>query len=189
MTGPITLASLIAILLVISMPSLTTAQDITFSVVPAVVRIDNLPPGETTVFKLTIHNKDDMAHVFTFTPFPPPQGERWEGRAALPDASWISFSPSAIEVDPDFAANVTVTVAIPPEQEWAGQDWEIWLGVSAKSSDLLGVRLFVRLLISSTSAAKTGFNAGLFVVIALAIVLLGYGAYYYFERKKDINDS
>jgi hypothetical protein len=177
MIGRIALASLIAILLVISAPSFATAQDITFSVIPAVVRINDLPAGGTTAFELTVHNKDDIAHVFTFTPFVPPEGERWEGRAALPDASWISFSSPAIEVGPASMANATVTVAIPPEQKWADQDWEIWLGVSADSSDLLGVRLFVRLLISSTSAPRPWFNAGLFFGIVLAIVLLGHGAY------------
>jgi hypothetical protein len=180
----ITLASLISVLLVIFPSSFTTAQDINFSVIPAVIRINNLPSGEATAFELAIHNKDDTAHVFTLTLFSPSEKQRWEGRAALPDVSWISFSPSAIEVAPDSAANVTVTVAVPPEPEWAGKDWETWLGVNADSSDLLGVTLFVRLLVSSTSAAKPVFNEGVFAIIAVAIVLLGGGTYYYFARKK-----
>lgn len=180
----ISLASLIATFLFMSLSSFTTAQDINFSVIPAVIRINNLPPGEATAFELTIHNKDDIAHVFTLTLFSPSEKQRWEGRAALPDVSWISFSPSAIEVAPDSAANVTVTVAVPPEPEWAGKDWETWLGVSADSSDLLGVKLFVRLLVSSTSAAKPVFNQGIFAAIAVGIVLIGCGTYYYFARKK-----
>jgi hypothetical protein len=184
MAERISLASLIAVLLVIFPSSFTTAQGIDFSVIPAVIRINNLPPGEATAFELTIHNKDDIAHVFTFTLFSPSEKWRWEGRATLPDASWISFSPSAIEVAPDSAANVTVFLAIPSEQKWAGKDWETWLGVNAESSDLLGVRLFVRLLVSSTSVAKPGFNEGIFATIAVAIVLLGCGTYYYLSRKK-----
>jgi hypothetical protein len=183
MVGHIKLAGLIAALLVIFVPSFTLAQDINFSVSPAEVKIDNLPPGEATEFELTIHNKDEIAHVFTFTTFQPPEEERREGRAAFPDASWISFSSQEIELAANFEANVTVTVAIPQEQKWAGEDWETWLGVTAESSDVLGVKLYVRLLVSTNPAVGGKSNIGLFAGIAVAIVLLGYGSYYYFRRK------
>jgi hypothetical protein len=183
MAGRIRLAGVITVLLVVFLPLPTTAQDIDFSVIPAVVRLNNFPPGEAAEFDLTIHNKDEIARNFTITTFQPPEEERREGSAAFPDASWISFSSPEIEVPGNFAANVTVAVAVPTEEEWAGQNWEIWLAVSAESSDLLGVRLFVRLLVSTTSAAKARFNAGLFAGIAVAIVLLGYGGYHYFRRK------
>jgi hypothetical protein len=183
MVGLIKLAGLIAALLVIFLPSFTLAQDVNFSISPAEVKIDNLPPGEATEFGLTIHNKDEVAHVFTFITFQPPEEERREGRAEFPDDSWISFSPQEIEVPAKSAANVTVTVAIPREQKWAGQDWETWLGVTAEPSDLLAVKLYVRLLVSTNPVAGGKSNIGLFAGIAVAIVLLGYGGYYYFRRK------
>ena len=34
-------------------------------------------------------------------------------------------------------------------QKWAGRDWEIWVGATPESSDLLTVELYVRLLISN----------------------------------------
>jgi hypothetical protein len=180
MVGYIKLAGLIAALLAIFLPSFTLAQDVNFSVAPAEVRIDNLAPGEAAGFQLTIHNKDEIARVFTITTFQPSEEERRERRAEFPDASWISFSTPEIEMPAESEANVTVTIAIPPEPKWAGQDWEIWLGVAAESSDLLGVKLYARCLVS-TVAAKP--NIGLFVGIAVAIVLLGCGGYYYFRRK------
>jgi hypothetical protein len=180
MTGRIKLAGVIAALLVIFLPSFTLAQDVNFGVSPAEVKIDNLPPGEATEFELTIHNKDDVAHVFTFITFQPPEEERREGRSAFPDNSWISFSSPEIEVAANSQANVTVTVAIPQEQKWAGEDWETWLGVAAESSDLLGVKLYVRCLVSTVGGKP---NIGLLAGIAVAIVLLGYGGYYYFRRK------
>jgi len=180
MIGRIKLAGVIAALLVIFLPSFTLSQDVNFGVAPAEVKIDNLPPGETTEFELTINNKDEIAHVFTFTTFQPPEEERREERAEFPDDSWISFSSPGIEVAANSQANVMVTVAIPQEQKWAGEDWETWLGVTAESSDLLGVKLYVRLLVSTSG---TKFNIGLFAAIAGAIVLLGYGGYYYFRRK------
>jgi hypothetical protein len=183
MVGHIKLAGLIAALLVIFLPSFTLAQDVNFSVAPAEVKINNLPPGEAAEFELTIHNKDDVAHVFTFTTFQPPEEERREGRAEFPNDSWISFSSPEIEVAANSQANVTVTVAIPQEQKWAGEDWETWLGVAAESSDLLGAKLYVRLLVSTNPATGGKPNIGLFAGIAVAIVLLGYGSYYYFRRK------
>jgi hypothetical protein len=187
MARRVTLVGLITALLIILLPSLATAQDIDFSVIPAVIRINSLPPGEVTAFDLTIHNKDNTPHIFIFTTFQPPQQERREGRAELPDTRWISFSSPEIEVAANFAANVTVTVAIPRQQEWASQNWEVWLGVNAESSDLLGVELYARLLVSTASAVKGRFNARLFAGIAAAIVLVGYGIYYYIRRKAKPN--
>lgn len=180
MMGPIKLAGLIAALLVIFLPSFALAQDINFGVSPAEVRIDNLPPGQAKEFQLTIHNKDEVAHVFTFTAFQPPEEERREGRTEFPDASWISFFPQEIEVAARSEANVTVTVAIPQEQKWAGEDWEIWLGVAAQSSDLLGLKLYVHCLVSTVTGKS---NIRLIAGISVAIVLLGYAVYYYFRRK------
>jgi hypothetical protein len=177
----IKLAGLIAALLVVFLPSFTLAQDISFSVSPAEVHVDDLHPGETAEFELTIHNKDELAHNFTIAAFQPPEEERREGRAEFPDDSWISFSSSSeIEVGARSEDNVTVTVIIPREQKWTGGDWEIWLGVAAESSDLLAVRLYARLLVSTS---RTKFNAGLIAGIVVGIVLLGCGGYYYFRRK------
>jgi len=183
MVGRIKVAGLIAALLVIFLPSFTLAQDVNFSVSPAVLSIDNLPPGEATEFELTIHNKEELAHNFTIATFQPPEEERRERRTEFPDDSWISFSTQEIEVAANSQANVTVTVAIPQEQKWAGEDWEIWVGVAAESSDLLAVRLYVRLLVSTNPAMEARSNAGLVAGIVVGIILLGYGGYYYFRRK------
>jgi len=180
MVGHIKLAGLIPASLVIILPSLTLAQDVNFGVSPAEVRISDLPPGNATEFELIIHNKDDIAHNFSLTTFPPPEHERREGRAEFPDDSWISFSSPGIEIAADSQANVMVTIAIPQEQKWAARDWEIWLGVACESPDLLGVELYVRCLVS-TAGGK--FNIGLLIGSAVALVLLGGGVYYYFRRK------
>jgi hypothetical protein len=183
MVGHIKLAGLVAVFLIIFFPSLTAAQDVNFGVSPAEVRINDLPPGETAEFDLTIHNNDAAPRVFTLTTFHPPEEQRREGRVELPDDSWISFSSPAIEVAAGSEANVTVTVAIPREQIWTDQDWETWLGVVAESSDLLDIKLYVRLLVSTNSMVGGKSNIGLFAAIAAGIVLFGYGGYYYFRRK------
>jgi hypothetical protein len=180
MVARIKSAGLIAAFLVMFFPFHALAEDVNFSVIPAEVHIDNLLPGESAEFELTIHNKDEIAHNFTVTTFPPPKEERREGRAQFPDDSWISFSCPRIEIAGTSQANTTVTVAIPQEQKWAGRDWEMWLGVTPESSDLLAAKLYVRLLVSTGGMR---FSAGLVTAIAVAIVLLAYGGYHYFRRK------
>ena len=183
MIGRIKLAGLIAASLVILLPSFTLAQDVKFSISPAEVEIDNLPPGETSEFELTIHNKYEADHIFTLTILQPPEEERREGRAEFPDDGWINLSSQEIEVAANSEANVTVTVAIPREQQWAGEDWETWLGVAVESTDMLAIKLYVRLLVSTTPAMETRSNTGLVVGIVVGTILLGCGGYYYFRRK------
>jgi hypothetical protein len=180
MAGYIKLAGLIAAFLMISFPFRTLAEDVNFSVTPSEVHVNNLTPGKSAEFELTIHNKDEIAHNFTITTFAPSQEERRKGTAEFPDEHWISFSPARIELHAQSQANITVTVAIPADQEWTGEHWETWLAVTAESSDLISVRLYVRLLVFTSG---TSFNAGLAAGIAVAIVLLGYAAYRYFRRR------
>jgi len=173
----------IVALLCILLPSVTLAQDSTFSVSPAEVCIDNLPPGEPVEFELTIYNKDEITHNFTLTIFQPPEEERREGRTEFPENSWISLSSQEIELTANAESEITARVAIPREQKWTSKDWEIWLGVAAASSELLAVKLYVRLLVSTSPALQASFNAPLVVGIIVGIVLLSCGSYYYCRRK------
>ena len=179
----IKLAGLIVALLCILLPTVTLAQDFVFSVSPAEACIDNLPPGEATEFELTIYNKDEIAHNFTLTIFHPPEEERREGRTEFPEDSWISLSSQNIEVAANAEAEIMVRVTIPREHKWTGEDWETWLGVAAASSDLLGVKLYVRLLVSTASVVEARSNVPLIAGIIVGISLLGYGSYSYFKRK------
>jgi hypothetical protein len=179
----IKLAGLIAALLVILLPSIILAQDFIFSVSPSEVSIDNLPPGDAAEFELTIYNKDEIAHNFTLTIFQPPEEERREGKTEFPEDSWISLSSQEIEVAANAEAEITARVVIPRDQKWTGKDWETWLGVAAASSDLLTVKLYVRLFVSTPSALEARSNVPLVAGIIVGIVLVGYGGYYYLRRK------
>jgi hypothetical protein len=174
------LIGLAVALLLVFLPSSALAQS--FSVSPAEVNIDDLSPGEEAKFDLTIHNKGEVGSIFTLTTYSPSESERRPGRASLPGNNWISFSPHEIEVPANSEAKVKVTIAIPPEQKWVGGNWEVWLGATPESSDLLTVKLYVRLLVSTSGSVESGSNIGLFVGIGAGILLLGYGVYY--SRRK-----
>jgi len=180
MVGRIKLAGLIAGFLAVLLPIPALAQNVNFSVVPSEVHIGDLAPGQEAEFELTIHNKEATAHNFTITAFPPLQDQTREARTQLPDGGWINFSRQRIEIAASSQANVIVVVAIPQEQRWAGRDWETWLAVTSESSDMLAVKLYVRLLVST---GGTRFSPGLVAGIAVAVVFLGFGGYHYFRRR------
>lgn len=179
----IKLAGLIATLLIVFLPTFTLAQEFGFSISPAEVHIDDLPPGETSEFALTVHNKEELSQNFTLSTFQPSEEERREGRDEFPDGNWISFSSPAIVIAAGSEATVTVMVAIPREPEWAGKEWETWLGVTVESRDLLAVQLYTRLLVSTTPAAGARPDTGLIIGIIVGIALFGCGSYYYYRRR------
>ena len=166
------------------MPSSVVARDLAFGVSPAEMNIRHMRPGEAVDFELTVRNQDDVSHVFTIATHHPPEDERRPGRAALPDEGWVSFLPDRSELPAGSAANVTVKVAIPPEKEWEGRDWEIWLGVAPESTDMLAAELYVRLLVSTQPAAATGTDMLLSVVVAAGAVLAGWATWYCLKGKR-----
>jgi hypothetical protein len=176
------LAGILTALLLFAVPALALAQG--FAVSPAEVTIENLAPGEKAEFRLTVHNKEEVARTFVFTVFQPAAEERREGREQFPSTHWINFSPSQLQVPPGSSAEVTVTVSIPREEKWADKDWEVWLGVSSPSSHLLNVQLYVRLLVSTSSVVSRQPSTALLLAVITAAVLLGCGAYYLFRSKR-----
>jgi hypothetical protein len=167
---------------VILFSSMVQAQN--FSVSPAEVEIDNLSPGEEAQFNLTIRNKEDVNHVFALTTYNPEESERRDGRAKFPDESWISFSPQSVEVEANSEAKAEVTVDVPPNQKWAGKDWEIWLRVATEERQFLVVNYYIRLLVSTGEEVEVGTSVGLVVGIVVGILLLGCVVYYLRRKAK-----
>lgn len=122
---------------------------------PYETRVIDLIPGGETSFELTIYNNDAMPHNFTFSTYHPQAEERRADRAAFPNASWIRFSEKELGLAADSEGEIEVNVAIPPEPEYAGKDYEIWLGITTESEALVTIRLYARLLVSTI-----GVNAG-----------------------------
>jgi len=178
------LICLVAVLITGAVLWPSPAQAHSFTVSPAEINIDNLTPGQEAEFELTIRNDDDITHRFTFAAYHPEQKDRREGRAEFPDDDWISFSPQRPEIPPNSSSTVKVQVAIPPDSKWANKDWEIWLGVTPESSNLLAVKLYVRLLVSTGGNVYANPRANLpiwAIVIALVILVLSF---YYFRVRK-----
>ena len=172
---------LIVALSAIFLPSFVMAWS--FSVSPVEVKIDNLPPGEAAEFNLTIDNKDNTSHTFILTTHNPDESERRQGRAEFPNSNWVSF-PHQVEVQANSEAEVRVKVAIPSQQKWAGKDWEIWLSITPEEKELLVVNYYIRLLVSTGKEVQVGPNMGLIIGIAIGILLLGCGIYYFRRKAK-----
>ncbi len=180
-------ALLIAMLLVVIMPASVAADTAarSVSVSPAEVTIDNLSPGEPVDFELTIRNDEGQDRVFVLTIHHPPEEARRAGRDRLPDDSWISFSTEEFEVGADCEAGVRVTVSVPREQAFMGRNWEVWLGVTPQSGELVVVKYYVRLLVSTRPEAKARFGTWMVAAIIVAAVMLGCGAHYHLRRRAE----
>jgi len=178
------LAWLALVLLIAVILGPATVQAQSFSVSPVEIEIDNLSPGGVTQFNLTIHNREDVNHVFALTTYNPGKSERREGRVEFPDDSWISFSPQSVEVKANSEARTEVTVTVPPNQKWTGKDWEIWLRVAPEEREFLVVNYYIRLLVSTGEEVEAGTNVGLVVGIPVGILLLGCVVYYFYFRRK-----
>ena len=176
------LVYLAAFLLIVIILFPFPAQAQNFSVSPMEIKIDNLSLGGEAQFNLTIHNKEDVDHVFALTTYNPEESERREGRAEFPDDSWISFSSQKVSVEANSEARAKVTVAVPANQKWAGKDWEIWLRVMPEEQEFLVVNYYIRLLVSTGGEVVAGMNAGVVVGIVGGI-LLAACVVYYFRRK------
>jgi len=174
--------ALVLLIAVILVPAIVQAQS--FSVSPVEVEIDNLSPGGVTQFNLTIHNREDVNHVFALTTYNPGKSERREGRAEFPDESWISFSPQSVEVGANSEARAKVTVAVPPNQKWASKEWEIWLRVAPEEREFLVVNYYIRLLVSTGEEVEAGTSVGLIVGIPVGILLVACVVYYFYFRRK-----
>jgi hypothetical protein len=172
----------VLIIVIILFPFPAQAQN--FSVSPMEIKIDNLSPGGEAQFNLTIRNKEDVNHVFALTTYNPGESEKREGRAEFPDESWISFSPQSVEVGANSEAKTEVTVDVPPNQKWAGKDWEIWLRVAPEEREFLVVNYYIRLLVSTGEEVDVGTNVGLIVGIVVGILLLACVAYYFRRKAK-----
>lgn len=154
-----------------------------FALSPPEIEIDNLSPGEVTEFNFTIHNKDDISHVFILTAHNPEETQLRQGRNELPDSKWVSFPPQ-VEVQADSKLEVPVKVAIPPEKKWSDKNWEIWLGVKPEDNNLLLVNYYIRILVSTSKGTKSGLHTGLILGITAAVVLVSYCIYYYRRKVK-----
>lgn len=182
------LALLSAALLAFGLPSLTLADagSESIGVSPIEVHVANLSPGDATEFELVIRNQEDSARILVLTIFQPPAEARRSGWAELPDTDWISFSSEDIQVDAGSEATVKVKVAIPDEGRWEGKDWEIWLGVSPRSAEMVVAEVYVRLMISTRAAVNALSSMRIAGGIATAVILLGYAAYHWRRRRAKV---
>lgn len=160
-------AIVVALVILISAPVLAQG----FGVSPSEVTVSNMPPGGQAAFELTVYNNDNVACVFTPLVYKPSAADRRTGKQEFPDNSWISFSPDQVEIAANSQGQLGVILIVPDEPEWAGQDWEVWLGVTTEAKGLFATIVYVRLYVSTTPPSRTNWAliGGVIVgVIALA---------------------
>lgn len=167
---------LFTLLLAVLLPSTTLAWS--FSVSPSEVEIENLSPGNKAEFKLSIYNKESINQVFYLSSYLPDETDIRQGRTVVPDNSWISL-PAQVKVTANSEKEITIAVSIPQNQEWKGKDWEIWLGISPETPELLVINYYVRLLLSTGEATNAASHSAQLVIIVSIVVLFYVLCSYY----------
>ena len=168
------IAGVITLALVILISAPVLAQG--FGVSPSEVSVSNMPPGGKAEFELTIYNNDDVACVFTPLVYNPPAADRRAGKQEFPDNSWISFNSEQVEIAANSEGQMGVTLTVPDDPQWHGQDWEVWLGVTTEAKGLFATIVYVRLYVATTPPATANW-ALIGGVIGGVIVLACAGWY------------
>jgi hypothetical protein len=68
----------------------------------------------------------------------------------LPDASWVTLRPAAIEVGPNASASIVATVAVPAGEGRHGKAWEAILMVRGGEGGVAFARLRIKTLEQAT---------------------------------------
>lgn len=117
---------------------------------PGKVNIDNLQPGASAEYPLTIHNGRDVETSFTVTVRAPDNVA--EGYERLPEEyySWITLSDPNPVIAPKQSVDVMVVVAMPEEAVYPDKDAEFWVGVIEEGqAGMIRTELASRWLIST----------------------------------------
>ena len=101
--------------------------------------------------KIIIHNNDDMAHKYEITAKVIDSAPTREqitntpGYSWIPNIKWVRPEKERIEIKPGEKMDMTVSVKIPPKEEYSKKKWEALIFVSSEE----GISRFARVRIET----------------------------------------
>lgn len=129
-----------------------------WAISPGEVRIDGVRLGESTSFPITLVNNKESPQSFSLSCSLPHPNMIRPGYLPIPDTSWVSFTPSGVSLAPHSQQEVTVTITVPNDEEWGGQNYECWLDATSSAMGMLQLALSSRLLLSTSTVSTPGTN-------------------------------
>ena len=158
------------------------------SLAPAEFTVSPAPIQEapyTIPKNLVVRNYEDEAYLFSVSVEIPPEGSVREGYQPIPSTEWVCPIPSSsFPVEPHSYALFQLSLAIPPEEEYTNQQWEVWIAVERveAGSEMIGSVLVSRLKIETAGEVTppagsdrlwmVGLGIGLALLALLAALLL-----------------
>ena len=170
------IAVLLAILAVSSTPTLAQEAE-GWAISPGEVPMNGIRLGESRSNTITVYNNKDFPVTFSMSAEIPQAGNLRPEYESIPDTDWITFDSSLVELDAHSRQEVIVTVTIPSNGDWGGQNYECWLRATFEVIGIFQVELDCRLLISTSTAYAGGIDWILMGVIAGAVVVTAAVAY------------
>jgi len=152
------------------------------SLAPAEFTVSPAPLQEapyTIPKNLVVRNYEDEAYLFSVSAEIPPADSVREGYQPIPSTDWVYPIPaSSFLVEPHSYALFQISLAIPPEEEYTNQKWEVWIAVERieAGSEMISSVLVSRMKIETAGeVSPSGGNDHLWYIglaIGLALLLL-----------------
>jgi hypothetical protein len=147
------------------------------SLSPAEFTVSSAPLRETpyTIPKnLVLRNYEDEAYLFSVSAEIPPADSVREGYLPIPSTDWVYATPSSsFVVEAHSYAIFQLSLAIPPEEEYTSQKWEVWIAVERiePESEMISSVLVSRMKIETAGEVSPSGGNDYFWYIGLAIGL------------------
>jgi hypothetical protein len=152
------------------------------SLAPAEFTVSPAPLQEapyTIPKNLVVRNYEDEAYLFSVSVEIPPADLVREECQPIPSADWVYAIPSSsFLVEPHSYAMFQLSLAIPPEEQYTSQKWEVWIAVERieAESEMISSVLVSRMKIETAGEVSlSGGNDYLWYVgpaIGLALLFL-----------------
>ena len=188
--------SILAICIVLALLSLTSAlaadgDDVGqggASLAPAEFTISPAPLQEapnTIPKNLVVRNYENETYLFSVSAEIPLADSVREGYQPIPSADWVRSVPSSsFMVEPHSYATFQLSLAIPPEEQYTSQKWEVWIAVERiePESEMISSVLVSRMKIETAGEVSpsgghdhlwlVGLGVGLALLVLLIAILL-----------------
>ena len=130
-------------------PEMEELEDVNW-VSPGKVSVENLYPGATAEYPITVHNGGDETAEFAIVVRQPDQAT--EDYEPLPEEylSWVVIEQPDLVLEPKETADVLVTITMPETATYADRRAEFWISVIDQSQgSMVRTELAVRWLITT----------------------------------------
>ena len=197
------------VLTLVSIPSALATDNDTAgqggaSLAPAEFTVRSVPLQESSYTipqNLIVKNNENEAYLFSVSAEIPPEDSVREGYQPIPNEGWVYPTPSSsFVVEAHSYAVFQLSIQIPPEEQYTGEKWEVWIAVERveAQSEMISSVMVSRMKIETAgevSAPGGGITRGVYYLwyvglgAGLALLALFIALLVWRRRRRKGNES